>query len=426
MTLSRRDFLLSLGLGATASTLQGVVACGKSTADGQGAEKGSDEWESIRARFALSPDHIHLAGLLIASNPDPVRKTIEEHRKALNENPAVYVLDNNAELQRKVRRAAARYMGVESDDIALTDSTTMGLALVYNGVKIREDQEMLTTDHDYYSTHASLRYKAARSGASVREIPLYQGVEPVSESRIVERLIAEVRPNTRVIALTWVHSSTGLKFPIRGVADALVEINRNRNEDDRALLFVDGVHGLGVEDIDISALGCDFFIAGTHKWMFGPRGTGIVWGAPQSQAAVSPTIPTFSHGEGWGETMSPGGYKPFEHLWALTQAFEFHREIGRAHVTNRIHSLNRKFKEGMAGMAHVKLHTPMEENLSAGTICFEVDGMSPEQVVDRLMERNIVASTTPYSPSYARIAPGLINSMSEVEPVLQALQKLGS
>jgi len=74
----------------------------------------------------------------------------------------------------------------------------------------------------------------------------------------------------------------------------------------------------------------------------------------------------------------------------------------------------------------VSARTPMEENLSAGMIYFEVDGMSPDRVTNRFLERNIVASTTPYNPSYARIiALGLINSTSEVEPVLQALRKLG-
>lgn len=425
MTLSRREFLTSLGAGATISSLQGLVGCGESTEVNRTTEEHSDEWERIRANFRLSPDHIHLAGLLIASHPAPVSESIQKYRTALDENPGVYLPDNNDELQRQVRRSAAKYMGVEADEIALTDSTTMGLALVYNGVAIRKDQEMLTSDQDYYSTRESLRYKAARSGASLREISLYQGVEPVSESKIVERLVSEIRPNTRVVAVTWVHSSTGLKFPVRGVADALAEINSNRDEDDRALLCVDGVHGFGVEDIDVSVLGCDFFIAGTHKWILGPRGTGIIWGNPRSQDAVSPTIPTFTYGKAWGDYMSPGGYKPFEHLWALAQAFEFHRKIGRPRVAQRIHSLNRQFKEGMAEKSHIKLHTPMEENLSAGMICFEVEGMSPRRVVERLLERNIVASTTPYSPSYARIAPGLINSTSEVEPVLQALRKLG-
>lgn len=61
-------------------------------------------------------------------------------------------------------------------------------------------------------------------------------------------------------------------MPVRRIADALAEINAGRSEADRVLLVVDGVHGFGVEDETVAQMGCDFFVAGTHKWIFGPRG----------------------------------------------------------------------------------------------------------------------------------------------------------
>jgi selenocysteine lyase/cysteine desulfurase len=57
---------------------------------------------------------------------------------------------------------------------------------------------------------------------------------------------------------------------------------------------VDAVHGLGVEAEAATELGCDVFIAGCHKWLLGPRGTGIVWAHPRAHGAISPTIPSFT------------------------------------------------------------------------------------------------------------------------------------
>jgi selenocysteine lyase/cysteine desulfurase len=48
--------------------------------------------------------------------------------------------------------------------------------------------------------------------------------------------------------------------------------------EDRVFLCVDGVHGFGVEAATPAALGCDSLVAGCHKWLFGPRGTGLIWG----------------------------------------------------------------------------------------------------------------------------------------------------
>lgn len=114
---------------------------------------------------------------------------------------------------------------------------------------------MLTSEFDYYSTHESLRYKATRSGANIREISLYQNIQNVTGDEIADRLIDAVRTQTRIVTATWVHSSTGLKVPIRQIADRVAKINGARSEADRVLLLVDGVHGFGVEDTNISDLG---------------------------------------------------------------------------------------------------------------------------------------------------------------------------
>jgi selenocysteine lyase/cysteine desulfurase len=172
-------------------------------------------------------------------------------------------------------------------------------------------------------------------------------------------------------------------------------------------------------------LNCDFFMAGTHKWMFAPRGTGILWGNPRSQAAVSPTIPTFTSGAGWGGRMTPGGFKPFEHLWSMAEAFNFHQQMGKSRVSDRIHSLSRQLKEGLVQMPHIRLYTPMEETLSAGIVCFDVDGLNPRQVVAQLRQQNIVASDTPYSPSHARLTPGVYNTSEEMDRALSAIRDLG-
>lgn len=421
MAWTRRNFLLTAGLGTAAGTLASSNAA---TADKSSQYQSLNNWREVRAHFNLDPKYIHMAGLLLASHPAPVQSAIDQHRDGLDQNPTHYLYDHRPDLVAEVRLNAAEYLGIQSSDLALTDSTTMGTALVINGLSIRPDQEMLTTTYDYYSTHTSLKYKASRTGATVKEIPLYRDIHTVSEDEMVETLIKGIGPKTRLVTATWVHSSTGLKVPVAKISEQLQQLNQNRSEEDRVLFFVDGVHGLGVEDDALTTLGCDFFVAGTHKWMFAPRGSGFIWGKPETQNAVTPTIPTFTGGAGWGSWMTPGGFKSFEHQWAMAQAFEFHQQIGKKRVTQRLHSLSRQLKIGLSKMKHVKLYTPIDENLSAGIICFDIEGLTPKAVVAKLRTHNIIASTTPYDVSYARLTPGVYNTPDEIDRVLKYIRDL--
>lgn len=433
--LGRRQFLVRTGLALSASLLTGSFPLSRTAA--QAPPPKLDTWEAVRDQFLLTRDRIHMTGFLLASHPTPVREAIERHRRSLDEDPATYWFEHEERAEAEVLRAAAEYLGVQPTDIALTDSTTMGLGLLYGGLELRPGQEILSTTHDHYSTETSLRLRAERTNAAFRQVPLYKNVKTVSQDELVETLIKALRPTTRYVAVTWVHSSTGLKLPIRAMADALAAVNARRDENDRVIFCVDGVHGFGVEDVTMADLGCDFFIAGCHKWLFGPRGTGLVWGHPSAWPLAHATIPTFNneayriwmndsppHDVPRAAIMTPGGFHSFEHRWALNEAFRFHLAIGKDRIARRIHELNRQLKEGLAAMPHVTLHTPLADDLSAGIVCFEVDGMSPDRIVQALRERGIIASVTPYATKYARLAPSLLTSPEEVDLTLAAIRAL--
>ncbi|HUL78355.1 MAG TPA: aminotransferase class V-fold PLP-dependent enzyme, partial [Vicinamibacteria bacterium] len=330
--------------------------------------------------------------------------------------------------------------GGRSDEIALVPNTTTGLALVYNGLRLKPGQEILTTEHDHYSHHESIRLAADKNGASVRRIPLHDGAAGASEGEMVERLRRAITPRTRAVGLTWVHSSTGLRLPIRSLAEVVKAANAGRDEADRCLLIVDGLHGFGCVDEAAATLGCDFFVAGTHKWIFGPRGTGIIWGRADAWPHTRPTVPSFDSLEPFGRWaggqpleprtraawVSPGGFYAYEHHWAVEAAFHLHEALGRPRVAARIAGLNGRFRAEMAKMKQVTLHTPMAPELAAGIVCFEVEGLTPTQVVERLRSRHIIASTSPYPVSYARVSAGIMVSPDEVETTLREIRALSA
>ncbi len=443
MNFSRRGFLAVNGAALGASLIPGSLLA---AVQARSAPMPSlQNWDEVRRQFRLTPDYLHFAGFYIASHPQPVRKAIESFRDALDANPFLTVehgmFETDAEnLQRKVRQDIATYLGAHADEVALTANTTTSLSLVYHGLSLKAGDEVLVTTHDHVVHHEAIRLSTERNGASVRKIALFDEAASASVDGIVDRIRTAIRPQTRVLGITWVHSSTGIRLPVREIAAVLKDINGQRSEADRVLLVVDGVHGIGAVDETIAEMGCDFFCAGTHKWMFAPRGTGILWARADNWARLRPLIPSFSAVElyeAWKENrpargpntanrVSPGGFHAYEHQWAMGAAFRMHQQIGRARIAERIRELNSRCKEGLAGIKNVKLHTPRDHTLSAGICCFEVEGQKPDDVVKQLLARKIIASTSPYAVTYARLSAGLMNTPEEVDKAVASVRAIAS
>jgi len=449
MSLNRRDFVAGVGLSLVGTAAARVAAANEPVAAPTlGAVP---DWAAVKAQFdLLSPDWMHFSQFYIVSHPKPVRDAIERHRRELDTHPFTAVehgmgfdvfLGGDSKddpLPLRVQKAAARYVGGRPEEIALTDSTTQGLALIYQGLRLKPGDEILCTTHDHYVHHEAIRLAAEKAGAKTRRVSLYDDPARTPAGEMVERLKKGIGPYTRVVGITWVHSSSGVKLPVRALADAVAEVNAGRGKDERILVVLDAVHGFGNQAEPLAGLGVDFAAAGTHKWIFAPRGTGILWVPERNWGLLSPTIPTFYDIEPYAawenqrapnaptsiSWVSPGGFKAFEHQWAMAEAFDFHGRIGRERVADRIAALNTQCKEGLAAIPRVKVLTPRDPALSAGLIAFEIEGQTAAQTAHALHARKVVASTSPYKVSKARLAPSLVNDEREVEAALRAVREI--
>jgi selenocysteine lyase/cysteine desulfurase len=435
--LTRRRLLAGGGVaGVSALAAAGGYLAGRDADDGD-ARGPSAESDGAHGRlFELDPRYVNLTTFVLASHPRPVGAAIERHRRRLDENAALYLREAEVELEEASRAAIAGYLGVPPREVALTDSTTMGVALAYARLSLGRGDEVVSSEHDFFATHESLRLREQLDGATVRRLRLYDEPDSASVDEIVSAVARALGPRTRALALTWVHSSSGVKLPLREISAAVAHANRDRRERERILLCVDGVHGFGVEDASPADLGVDLLASGCHKWLFGPRGTGFVWAAPHAWRRLAPTIPSFdprvygawierrppSHAPP-GALMTPGGFHSFEHRWALPEAVEVHAKLGgRVEVARRTHTLAAQLGDGLAGIGRVRLRTPRDEALSAGLVCCEVNGTDPAEVVDRLREdHRVVASVTPYRTRYVRFGPGVANHAGHVRRGIEAV-----
>jgi len=148
--MKRRAFLAGAAAASAAPLLNSCRAHESASAPASGAAPAGvaadlSDWEQVRRQFPLDYSWVQMAQFLMASHPAAVRAAIETHRRGLDENPALYIEENVGRCEAATRDAAAAYMGCQRDDLAMTDSTTMGLGLFYGGLKLKPGQEILTT-----------------------------------------------------------------------------------------------------------------------------------------------------------------------------------------------------------------------------------------------------------------------------------------
>ncbi|MBI6577765.1 MULTISPECIES: aminotransferase class V-fold PLP-dependent enzyme [Pseudomonas syringae group] len=421
----RRTFLKQAGLLAAALPLgSGLIAPAVAVTK---EPVSADKWIGLKQLFNQDPDYIHFSNFLVTSHPKPVRDAIEQHRAHIDRNPGLAMdwdLQETELREHDVRVWAGKYLNAKPGQIALTGSTTEGLAIIYGGLHIRPDQEILTTEHEHSCARSILNFRQQRDGTQVRRIRLFKDPAQVSADEIIGSIARSIQPNTRVLGMTWVQSGSGVKLPLGAIGELVEEHNRNRDAKDRIIYVVDGVHGFGVENLDFPDMKCDYFVAGTHKWMFGPRGTGIVCARSEQMTDLTPTIPTFSEATNFATTMTPGGYHSFEHRWALNKAFELHLQLGKADVQARIHQLNSYMKERLQAQRTIELVTPMDPALSAGFSFFRVKDQSSDDVAAWLMKNRMVVDAVSRDVGpVVRTAPGLLNSEAEVDRFMALLSQ---
>ena len=149
MPANRRNFLIGSSLSLAAGRLMPVLAA---NGEVKTSSRAYTDWAAVRREFDLDPNYIHLGLFYLTSHPRPVREAIEKYRRQLDANPFVTVESSLFEspeknMPLKVCNTIARYIGGDPNDIALTQNTTTGLALLYHGLPLREGDEVFTTPH---------------------------------------------------------------------------------------------------------------------------------------------------------------------------------------------------------------------------------------------------------------------------------------
>lgn len=267
-------------------------------------------------------------------SPETVYAAAERFRRELHDNPMNFFLRRLDELLLNARESLGKMLNVSPSTLALVDNATAGMNVVASTVKLQPGDEVLLNNHEYGAVRRIWERACEQQGARVVtcDIPF-----PVPDaSGICDTLMAAVTPRTRLIVISHITSATAAIFPVAAVCQAARE---------RGIpVCIDGPHALLQVEVDIDAIGCDFYCASCHKWLCAPLGSGFLYVSERWQQQIVPPVLSWGISLGgadaiWQDEFNWVGTRDPAPCLAIPAAIDFFDEVGPANFRTTSHEL---------------------------------------------------------------------------------------
>jgi selenocysteine lyase/cysteine desulfurase len=389
-SLTRRNFLkmcgAAVGGGALLST---KPALGNSTTRNVLAQGSflsnptEDYWRTVREQFCLRGDIIHMNTGTVGNISIPVRDKLFEHIQTLAEDPyptgfyyPYHLNDSSAGAGDGVRSKAAAFMGADFDEIIITGCTTEGMTFVACGLDLGPGDEVLTTMHEHSGGLDCWKILRDRRGITLTQLPFQCAYENTNE--IVNLFANAITPQTKVMSFCHINYTSGIKMPVK----ELCQLAANNN----IISVIDGAHAIGMLDLDMHDIGCDFYACSPQKWLCAPWGVGVLYCKLDKQDLICPTI-TEAYGSLFRVQLEFRGQRSIPILVCLQDAMDFQDTIGKTNIENRVLSLSAYCKARLAAIPGVHLLSSTHREQSTGLTAFYAKDKYDRQYQSNLMNK---------------------------------------
>ncbi len=405
----RRELLSAFGIASIASLTRGwpfVLKAGAETVPaGTGLESGSE--------YLIDPGLTYLNTASLGPTPRVVLDRTVEAWHLLESNPVRMSYENGAVhvATDQVREKAAAFLGCTADALILTRSTTDAMNHLALGTHLRPGDRVLTTNQEHEGGTHGWQYVARRHGVAVDVLEL-----PTSDHdalSIVRRIAAAITPATRIISVSHVLTSNGLRMPIAEIA-ALA-----RSQD--ILCVVDGAQAIGQIEVDVKKLECHAYAASGHKWLMGPKGTGFLYISRDAAARMEPI--QREAGNRYVSNSTGIGCLPL--VIGLGAAIDLMTGRGMAAVEKRIRELRSHVLAGMQKIRKLRVVSPPDgTGATALVACMLPDDVDSGVFHPMLREKHgvIVKRAEPRFFNGLRLSAHLFNTEEEIDRALDVIR----
>jgi isopenicillin-N epimerase len=284
---------------------------------------------ALLEKFGLEPGtHLNHAGY--GAMPLVLRATQNAIRARMEANPTRFFRHELGPRLREAASVLAPFVSTAADRLGFVTNATEGVNAVLNSLRFAPGDVLLTTDHVYGAVRHTMRHISARWGAAVVEAPVAMPV--ANDEAVVAAVEAAWSDRVRILVVDHVVSASAVVFPVA----ALVRFAHARG----VPVLVDGAHAPGMLDLDIDAIGADWYVGNCHKWLCSPKGAGFIAVAPGAPH-IHPTVISHAYGQGFVAEFDKTGTRDASAALCVPDAIAFHQALGGSALRARNAALAR-------------------------------------------------------------------------------------
>src|SRR2546423_838006 len=415
--LDRRRFLSSVGKGlglaalsssAVASLLKDVQAAAKRVARLSPEEAARDEdfWFDIQQAFTVTRGMINLNNGGGSPSPRIVTEALVRYIWQ-QEDATAYTMWQILEPQSEtIRTGLAELFGCDREEIAITRNASESLETLLLGMDLKSGDEVLTTTQDYGRMLTTIRQREQREGIKLNLIKI--PIPPKNIQEITGAFERAITPRTRLLQIAHQINITGQITPVKAVC----EMAPARGVE----TIVDGAHSFAQFYFKQPDLNCDYFGTSLHKWLYAPKGTGLLYVRREKIAKVWPLFAA--------EEKQKSDIRKFEEIGthsaapklAIGEALLFHNGIGGKRKKARLRYLSRYWMDQLKNIPKIRFNTSFDPNQMCAIANVQIEGLEQGKIGSYLFSQHHIFTTPIVHEEFQglRITPNLYTTLPEL------------
>jgi selenocysteine lyase/cysteine desulfurase len=422
---SRRSFLSLAGKGVglaaissatVASLLKEINAATRSVAHLTPGQVAMDEdyWANIQNAFTVTRGIINLNNGGVSPSPRIVTEALVRYIWQ-QEDATAYTMWQILEPQSEtIRTGLAKLFGCDREEIAITRNASESLETLLMGLDFKSGDEILTTTQDYPRMLTTLRQREKREGLVLKLIKI--PIPPENLNEIAAAFERGVTNRTRLILMSHQVNITGQITPVKAVCD----MARARGIE----TIVDGAHSFAQFDFKQKDLGCDYFGTSLHKWLYAPKGTGLLYVKREKISKVWPLMAA--------ESKQASDIRKFEEIGthsaaprlAIGEALLFHNGIGGKRKEARLRYLSRYWMNRLKALPNVRFNTSFDPQQSCAIANVQITGVDPLKIGSYLFDKHRIFTTPIIHDEFQgiRITPNVYTTLGELDSFCEVME----